>query len=88
MLGTIFSDNSLEIIKVHTRSHTASPTPFDENLHDDFNTNDWIIKAKERQALDELAVSQPRLKLLEEQKNGQVFNSSWALKPAILLSFH
>lgn len=38
------------------RSHTASHTPADDDLNDDFNTNDWIFEANDSQALDDLAV--------------------------------
>lgn len=54
-----------------TQSHTAIRTPVDDNLDDNFNESNWIIRFKEPQALNDLAISLSILELLEEQKCDQ-----------------
>lgn len=38
-------DNSMDTINVLTLSQTASHTPLEDSLNDDFNAYDWIIEA-------------------------------------------
>lgn len=68
MLGTSFQDNYFAIINGFTRTHTASHTLVQDNLNDDYNANDKLIKPYEHQLLDELAFLLFILVLLEEQK--------------------
>lgn len=51
-----------------SRSHTANHTPTIDNMDDDINAIDWIIKADELQKLDDSAVLQSLLELLDAQK--------------------
>lgn len=57
-----------EINKILKRSYTASKTPADDNLNNNFNSSDYISKATEPQAFDDIAVPLPTLELSEEQK--------------------
>lgn len=60
-----------KIINVLVRCHTASHTSAANILNDDSNVIDWIIETNELQALDDLTVSLPTLKLLKKQKYDQ-----------------
>lgn len=52
-----FLGSSFKTINVLILSQTSSQTPADDNMDNDFCANDWIIKAKEPQVLDDVAVS-------------------------------
>lgn len=85
-LRTLYLDNSFESVNLLIRSHTASRTPIDDNLGDDYNTNDSTIKLNEPQTLDDLAVPLSKLELLEEQKYNQFRQVILATKASDLTS--
>lgn len=75
---TSFWCNSFETIKVLTRFPTTSHTTVNDNLDDDFNANDSIIKACEPRALHDLAASLSKLELLEEHKYDHLIQATEA----------
>lgn len=68
MIDTSCSDNSPETIDLLRLAQISSHTPADYNLDNDFDAKDRIFKSEEHEAIDDLAVSLCKLKLLEEQK--------------------
>lgn len=86
VLGTSFSDNSINTANVLTNSHTTSHIPVYDKLNDDFNSNDWIIEANELQALNNLVLLLSTLKLLEEQKYDECSLLMLVTKPRDLIS--
>lgn len=70
MLRNAFPDNLCETINMQTQTHTASHFLADDNLNDDFDTYDWIIRPNKPQAFERFAVSLTTFELLKEQKYG------------------
>lgn len=65
MPQTSLTDNSFHFIHELPRAHTASHTPFDDNVGNVFDTNHWIIEVDEPKAVDDLAAPLSTLELLE-----------------------
>lgn len=64
--------NLFETINMLTWCHTISHNSADDNLDDDFSSNDWIMDADEPQACNDLAAPLSILEMLQEQNNDQV----------------
>lgn len=85
MKRTSLLDKSFETINVLRWSHLAGHIPVDDDLYDDFGAIDWVIKADEPSALNDLAVLLSILKSLEEQKHDQFCQLILVTKPVLLI---
>lgn len=80
-----FSDNSFENINVPKWSHAASYTRSDNNLNNDFNTNDWIIEDNDPRCSMVFLLHYLQWNYWKGKNMISSVNSSHSVKPAILI---